>query len=470
MLCRFFLMVILLIVSWKPVYSDSQIFTQAQDLIDSGQTSEGTHLYRDILRRYPGSAEAPEAQLKLAYLREKDDSEGAKEEFRKVFEEYPESGQALDALYHLGFMEFEAGEIESASDCYSALIARPTNKHTASSRIMRAKCSLKQRKPEAALPDLAKAAKEGVASGKHFEAQRLLAETWMENKDRLPALSGEVRAALPDALYLASDVYLNKREKPEEALPFLVELTDNYPEYSKRSGALFWRGAALIRTGRREEAARVYEEIVEKYPDRDHAIGAQQELVRLAHDAQNFEETQKRAEKLYAYPHTKAKLYAILSYWRACRSLGREDSRPMEMLDEFLANPNLEAKWADEARGIRDMILRTDKIIASATAEVDSAQPIEDGDPKMTGWRLGIQKAVLDEELDRGNVEAALELARRMLEEYPTGPKAESVRWHAAKIYARLNQFDKAYEILGDQAGEISSLVLGATPERGGDN
>jgi tetratricopeptide (TPR) repeat protein len=139
------------------------------------------------------------------------------------------------------------------------------------------------------------------------------------------------------------------------------------------------------------------------------------------------------------------------------------------MIDEFLANPNLEAKWADEARGIRDMILRTDRIIASATAEVDSAQPIEDGDPKMTGWRLGIQKAVLDEELNRGNVEAALELARRMLEEYPTGPENDSIRWHAAKIYARLNQFDKAYEILGDQAGKISSLVLGSTAERGGD-
>lgn len=38
----------------------------------------------------------------------------------------------------------------------------------------------------------------------------------------------------------AADLYLNKREKPEEALPILVELTDNYPEYSKRSGALFW--------------------------------------------------------------------------------------------------------------------------------------------------------------------------------------------------------------------------------------
>jgi tetratricopeptide (TPR) repeat protein len=209
--CRFFLMVILLIVSCNLVYSDSQIFTQAQDLIDSGQPSEAADLYREILRRYPGSEEAPEAQLRLAYLLKKEDPEGSKKEFRKVFEEYPESGQALDALYHLGFMEFEAEEIESASDCYSALIARPANKYTASARIMRAKCSLKQGKPEVALPDLAKAAKEGVASGKHFEAQRLLAETWMENKDRLPALSSEVQAALPDALYLASDVYLNKR-------------------------------------------------------------------------------------------------------------------------------------------------------------------------------------------------------------------------------------------------------------------
>jgi TolA-binding protein len=285
--------------------SPEDYLSLAKEMISDNKTANAADLYREVLRRYPGSEEAPEAQLRLAYLREKEDSEGSKEEFRKVFEDYPESGQALDALYHLGFMEFEAGEIESASDCYSALIARPANKYTASTRIMRAKCSLKQRKPEAALPDLAKAAKEGVASGKHFEAQRLLAETWMENKDRLPALSGEVRTALPDALYLASDVYLNKREKPEEALPFLVELTDNYPEYSKRSGALFWRGAALIRTGRREEAARVYEEIVEKYPDRDHAIGAQQELVRLAHDAPHFEATQKRAEKLYAYPHIK---------------------------------------------------------------------------------------------------------------------------------------------------------------------
>jgi len=134
------------------------LLAQALDLINSGQPSEATDLYREVLRRYPGSEEAAEAQLRLAYLREKEDLAGSKKEFRKVFEEYPESGQALDALYHLGFMEFEAGEIESASDCYSALIARPANKHTASARIMRAKCSLKQGKPEAALPDLPKAA------------------------------------------------------------------------------------------------------------------------------------------------------------------------------------------------------------------------------------------------------------------------------------------------------------------------
>lgn len=423
--------------------------SEALEWIAADQPDKAVSLLQDLERKYPRSSEAPEALLRLGYLLAEKDVVQSRREFQNLIERYPDSSQCVEALYHLGYVYFQAGEIDDASACYAELIERAPNRHVDSARIMRAKCAIEQGRPQDALLDLTKAAVEGVATGKHFEAQRLLAETWLESRDSLGVLSPEVQAALPDALYLASDVYLNKREKPAEAAVFLTELVEGYPNYSKRSGALFWLGAAYIRTNRREEAARVYEEIIEKYPDRDHAIGAQQELVRLAHDADDYEEVLRRAEKLYSYNHIRARLYAILTCWRASRKLGIESTRPLEMVEEFLKTPNLEAKWADEARSIRETILKTEELIASSTAEGNPIQLPLDADVKLTGWKLGIQKAILDDELEKGNVEAALALARQLIEQYPEGPDREQIKWHAAKIYARLNRFEEAYQLLG---------------------
>ncbi len=131
---RMIFIVIFLFVGHIPVYSSGEelnesldLLNEAQKFIDSDRNEEAINLLNDFIIKYPSSAEIQEVRLQLAILLANTDEDKSKAEFQSIIENHYESSQALEALYHLGYIHFKSGEIDDASVCYSLLISRSPN-------------------------------------------------------------------------------------------------------------------------------------------------------------------------------------------------------------------------------------------------------------------------------------------------------------------------------------------------------
>ncbi len=86
------------------------LLKNAQSFLDAGKRNDARTALSSVVENYPNSAQAPKAQLMLAYMAVKDAPPSAESAFDLVVAKYPDSGEAIAALYRKGKLRVRDGD------------------------------------------------------------------------------------------------------------------------------------------------------------------------------------------------------------------------------------------------------------------------------------------------------------------------------------------------------------------------
>lgn len=219
----------------KAVLSDAQILQQAEEALAAKKYQEAQDLLKRLMSEYPASEWIPRAQLGLgrAYYEDKKYLE-AKAEYQKFLDLHPQNPYADEAHYYLGLTHFaEIASVDrdqspaqrAASEFRTVLKDAPDSRYAAPAKEKLKVC-------------------EDRLAGHEFFIGR-----FYFRKGKYQAASGRFK-------YLLS----------------------HYPETAMEEKALYYLGKSLYRLEESEEANRAFLQLLQKYPNSEHAAEVQRHL------------------------------------------------------------------------------------------------------------------------------------------------------------------------------------------------
>ncbi len=141
----FYFLLLGLVLNSCSTKKDTDYKTAAEDHLQKGNVPEAITAYEDLMKEFPESKLAPEAQYKIATiyqnklvknLSDKESLRKAAETFKLVYEKYPESKEAPMALFMSAFIQAnELKQFDEATKTYNLFLAKyPNHELTSSAR------------------------------------------------------------------------------------------------------------------------------------------------------------------------------------------------------------------------------------------------------------------------------------------------------------------------------------------------
>jgi tol-pal system protein YbgF len=214
---------------------DYALFQKAKALGVLSRYDEKIQTLNKILKTYPNSSIVSEAQYELGntYLIQKD-NENALYNFKKVISDYPKSSFAVKARLKSGLIYYNSEQYDLALSTFKKVVEEFPNS------------------PES---------KEALVSIKNIYVEMNKVDDYFAYTGDLP--NTMVRASEQDSLtYISAEkVYLNSDYK--SALPVFERYVEKFPKGAFIIPASFYLGDCQMREGRKEEALKNLETVIE---------------------------------------------------------------------------------------------------------------------------------------------------------------------------------------------------------------
>lgn len=129
------IILILSIVSCSRV-SEEELWKQSQTFIEEGKHKEAIEKLKQLIKDYPKSEKAPDAQFYIASIYNNDlhDYENAIKEYRNLVDMFPENPNAPKALFLIGFIyNNQLNQLEKAKAAYEEFLEKYPNHELAQS-------------------------------------------------------------------------------------------------------------------------------------------------------------------------------------------------------------------------------------------------------------------------------------------------------------------------------------------------
>ncbi len=240
---------------------------------------EAISAYQNFLRRYPASLMAPKAQywIGLSYVNLKQPREAA-QEFEKVIRQYSDSEVVADALSQLGILSRDENQFDQSLGYFNRIVGGKNRRSQDPSFLSEVYYQmglthLKKDDRTGARTAFQKSitANEGSFSAyqSRIELAGILAQAGGTEEarkylnrvieDRNDELAAQAQKVLGDVYFLTGNY--------QEALTNYLRVKYVYQAYPTWvANALFSAGSCYEKLGQKEEAKKVYQEVVSKYP------------------------------------------------------------------------------------------------------------------------------------------------------------------------------------------------------------
>lgn len=316
---------------------DYALYQIAQAFYNSGEAFDAISAFRNLLRDYPDSEWAEEAQYNLGSIFfQNQDYDQAIAEYRNVIESHPRDPLAAKAQYGIGDALFNAGRSGEAIEAYRVVLERYPQSEFVADAAAGIQYALISTGDEigasrAVEEFIAANPNSPVADELRFRQAEVAYQSGRTDK-ALSDLQQFVRTSksetlLPEAYYYLGSIYAD-RGQSAEAISYLEPITDRFaassrfPEAARRLGELYLenqqpqdalevfrklesarkddarllaearygQAMALLQLGRRGEAERLLENAIEAAPDAPETLPASLGLARVYEQSNRYED------------------------------------------------------------------------------------------------------------------------------------------------------------------------------------
>ncbi|MFC1593286.1 tetratricopeptide repeat protein [Candidatus Omnitrophota bacterium] len=275
--------------------------------LSQGKWNETLDIWSDIASEHSQSPLAEKALLATAevYSRQIKDLEKAIQAYEDFIKQYPDSKITKQINFQIGNLSFKKGDIEKAETVFFQLIKDYPDEKTlcANARVFLAKCYEKKGKNEQAIAQYSKIKTDYPDIMRALSVPFFIAQNYLVNqKDNVKAEAAfgqaiteydniieketDVRRVL-EAGRLLSLCYLMRQEW-NQAVNALHKIVDKYPDNAAAQVFLLdIAGIYQKKLDRPEEAKKIYEEVISKYPSGNIIINIAKSQLELLQHTEN---------------------------------------------------------------------------------------------------------------------------------------------------------------------------------------
>jgi tetratricopeptide (TPR) repeat protein len=226
----------------------------------------------------------------------------------------------------------------------------------------------------------------------------------------------------------------------QEALRTYEEILKAYPGYARRDEVLFAFAFNLDDLGRKDQAARGYAELIERYPKSKFLGDAYVQLGEHYFAANQLEKARGAYQKALSSNSPKIRFFALYKLaWCDYNAGAYADA--VQKFEEVIAGAGPQkGSTGLRAEALNDIVQsfaqlnQVDEALAYFRANADAAQA------RQLGARLAVQLS------EAGRHESAVRLLRRLIEEAPLDARCPELQATLAESYERLGRRDKVAE------------------------
>jgi len=253
--------------------NDYALYQIGQAYSNAGDSFEAISTFRTLLTDWVSSEWREEAQYSIAYLYFLgQDFEQAIAEYQTLIANYPRDPLAAKAQYGIGDAYFNAGQRDDAVNAYQVVLERYPNSSFTADAATGIQFALLADGDEARADSIIAAF---VARNPDSPMVDQLAFRQAETRyqsglidEALADFQQFVRTAntdtyIADAYFYMGSIYAD-RESSEEAMTYMKQVVDNYPESARYEEASRVLGHLLLDAGRYDEAQTVFLDLEEK--------------------------------------------------------------------------------------------------------------------------------------------------------------------------------------------------------------
>ncbi len=321
---------------------DYALYQIAQSFYNSGEAFDAISAFRNLLREYPESEWAEEAQYNLGYIFfQNQDYDQAIAEYQSLIETYPRDPLAAKAQYGIGDALFNAGKSDEAIQAYRVVLERyPKSAFVADAatgiqyaliasgdelgaaraieefiadnpdspivdelRFRQAEVAYQSGRTDKALSDLQQFVRTSNSESLLPEAYYYLGSIYAERDQNAEAISYlkpiterfASSSRFPDAARLLGELFLEDQQ-PQEALNVFRKLESLQKNDARLlAEARYGQAMALLQLDRRDEAERLLENAIRAAPDASQTLPASLGLARVYEGSNRYED----AARLY---------------------------------------------------------------------------------------------------------------------------------------------------------------------------
>ena len=255
---------------------DYALYQIAQSFYNSGEAFDAISAFRDLLREYPDSQWAEEAQYNLGYIFfQNQDYDQAVAEYRALIEAHPQDPLAAKAQYGIGDALFNAGRSEEAIAAYRVVLERYPSSAFVADAAAGIQYALISAGDEVGA---ARAIEEFIAANPNsavvdelrFRQAEVAYQSGRSNQ-ALTALQEFVRTSnnqtlLPEAYYYLGSIYAD-RGNDDQAISYLQPIIESYPSSARFPEAARLLGQLQLDTQRPQEALNTFRALESRRPD-----------------------------------------------------------------------------------------------------------------------------------------------------------------------------------------------------------
>ncbi len=314
------------------------LFFEAQSALAGGRENEAIRLFETLQSEYPAHPRAQEAQLSVGqYFVDQGNPDRGREILERIVRENPEGPNAAQAVYQMGALERDRGNLDLAISYFERVLRDyPQSEVAPAAAYDVAATHVRLEAFEDAARSFERLAQQYPASPYAKNTGTAVAEVYYE-LDRYDRVIEEIRPNLstftsderPRALFFLAEAY-NQREDTENAIVFYRQIIDEAPESaylrpahygmgwnylrsdafsdaansfaqvraaavgSERQDALsmkatYYEAVARERAGRLDRAERLFQSVVDDWPEAPFAPAAQHEVGILQFKASNHD-------------------------------------------------------------------------------------------------------------------------------------------------------------------------------------
>jgi len=247
--------------------TDYALYQRGQALNFAGRPEEAVRTLRQLVDNYPNSSWRQEALYRIGFIQfQQQNYAAARDAYRTLINRYPNDRYAAQAQYGIGDTYYNAGELRRAASAYRTVLEQYPNSSTAteaaSSLFFALSAAGASDEADAVVDSFAQAnpdanivselrfrrAEAAYQSGDRDEALRLFRRFTRQSSDE---------TLLPRAYYFLGVIYAD-REEYSEAETYLRQLVNNYPDSDRHPEAALRLGDITLEQNQYQAALDVY--------------------------------------------------------------------------------------------------------------------------------------------------------------------------------------------------------------------